>query len=87
MVQFGPNDYSVSLGKPGQGGLPEVVEAHNKMIKMAIKAGVDREWKSAVRRSQTLHRDGCQRLLHGLDHQIIAGWCRTNGPALRKLLP
>jgi len=48
MVQFGPNDYSVSLGKPGQGGLPEVVEAHHKMIKMAIKAGVRPRVESAV---------------------------------------
>jgi len=35
-----PANYSVSIGKPGQGSLPEVVEAHHKMIKMAIKMGV-----------------------------------------------
>jgi len=43
MVQFGPSDYSVSIGKPGTGSLPEVVEAHHKMIKMAIKMVFDPE--------------------------------------------
>jgi 2-keto-3-deoxy-L-rhamnonate aldolase RhmA len=88
MVQFGPNDYSVSLGKPGQGGLPEVVEAHNKMIKMAIKAGVrPRVEISSPEEAKPYIEMGVKDFCMGWDHQIVAGWCRTNGPALRKLLP
>ena len=30
MVQFGPNDYSVSIGKPGQGFTPEIEKAQRK---------------------------------------------------------
>src|SRR5271157_346534 len=40
MVQFGPNDYSVSIGKPGQGFSPEIEKTHTDMIKMALKKGV-----------------------------------------------
>src|SRR5918997_3085381 len=43
MVQFGPADYGMSIGKPGRsyaGGLhPEVVEAREHMIKTALKMG------------------------------------------------
>ncbi len=37
MVQFGPVDYSISIGKPGQGRSPEVQNAHEKMIELALK--------------------------------------------------
>jgi 4-hydroxy-2-oxoheptanedioate aldolase len=44
MVQFGPSDYGMSIGKPGRsyaGGLhPEVIEAREYTIKTAIKMGV-----------------------------------------------
>jgi 2-keto-3-deoxy-L-rhamnonate aldolase RhmA len=37
MVQFGPGDYSLSLGYPGQRSHPEVKEAEIKTIKTALK--------------------------------------------------
>lgn len=40
MVQFGPGDYSLSLGYPKQRNHPEVKEAELKTIKMAIKKGI-----------------------------------------------
>src|SRR6478672_12539477 len=44
MVQFGPADYGLSIGKPGRsyaGGLhPEVVEAREYTIRTAIDMGV-----------------------------------------------
>ena len=40
MVQFGPADYSMSIGIPGQWNHPRVKEAQEYMIKTAIKMGV-----------------------------------------------
>ena len=40
MIQFGPGDYSLSLGYPGQRSHPEVKEAEMKTIKLALKKGI-----------------------------------------------
>jgi len=40
MVQFGPGDYSLSLGYPGQRSHPKVKEAEIKTIKTALKMGI-----------------------------------------------
>jgi 4-hydroxy-2-oxoheptanedioate aldolase len=40
MVQFGPADYSITIGKPGQRQSPEVQKAHRDMIELALKKGV-----------------------------------------------
>ena len=40
MVQFGPSDYSMSIGLAGQRQHPAVVEAYEHTIKTAIKMGV-----------------------------------------------
>ncbi|HZK12657.1 MAG TPA: aldolase/citrate lyase family protein [Atribacterota bacterium] len=40
MVQFGPGDYSLSLGHPGQRNHPKVKEAELKTIETAIKKGI-----------------------------------------------
>jgi 4-hydroxy-2-oxoheptanedioate aldolase len=87
MVQFGPSDYSVSIGKPGQGNLPEIVEAHHKMIKMAIRMGVRPRVEISGPEDAKPYLDmGVRDFCMGWDHQIVAGWCRQNGPAMRKLL-
>ena len=40
MVQFGPADYSLSIGRPGEYGAPEVLEAEGTTIETALDAGV-----------------------------------------------
>ena len=40
MVQFGPGDYSLSLGYPGQRNHPKVKEAELKTTKIALKKGI-----------------------------------------------
>jgi 2-keto-3-deoxy-L-rhamnonate aldolase RhmA len=37
MIQFGPSDFSMSLGFPGQTKHPKVIEAQEQTIKMALK--------------------------------------------------
>jgi len=40
MVQFGPGDYSLSLGYPGQRNHPKVKEAELKIINTALEKGI-----------------------------------------------
>ncbi len=40
MVQFGPADYSMSIGIPGQWDHPRVKEAEAHVIKTALRLGV-----------------------------------------------
>ena len=40
MVQFGPNDYSMSIGHPGERSHPKVKEAELKTIAMALEKGI-----------------------------------------------
>jgi len=40
MVQFGPSDYSISIGKPDQERSPEVQKVHRHVIETALKRGV-----------------------------------------------
>jgi 4-hydroxy-2-oxoheptanedioate aldolase len=40
MVQFGPADYSMSIGIPGQWDHPRVKEAEVQVIKTALRLGV-----------------------------------------------
>ena len=40
MVQFGPNDYAMSIGYPGERNHPKVKEAEMKTIELALKKGI-----------------------------------------------
>jgi len=44
MVQFGPADYSMSIGVPGQWKDPRIKEAERYTIETALKKGCRREW-------------------------------------------
>jgi 4-hydroxy-2-oxoheptanedioate aldolase len=88
MVQFGPNDYSVSLGKPGQGFGPEIEKVHKEMIKMALAKGIaPRVEINSPDEAKPYIEMGVHHFCMGWDTQNIAGWCKAQGPALRKQLP
>lgn len=87
MVQFGPSDYSISIGMPGQGQAPEVRDAERQMIKMALEAGKRprveiRTFEQAKPYIDLGVRDFCV----GWDVRMIADWCERNGQGMRDLL-
>jgi len=87
MVQFGSNDYSVSLGKPGQGSLPEVKNAQLEMIKMALKKGVAPRMEMNSFEDAKPYIDlGVRHFCIGHDYMTLTQWCKQQGPGLRKLL-
>ena len=87
MVQFGPCDYSISLGKPGQGGIPEVQRKQRDMIELALKKGIHpRAEIDSLEEAKKYIDMGVRHFCIGYDLDIIYQWCKQNGRGMRKLL-
>lgn len=87
MVQFGPADYSMSIGSPGEWEKPEVIEAENYMIQTALKMGIVprveiRQFEEAQRYMEMGVKDFCL----GTDVDVIFHYCRDQVTQLGKLL-
>jgi 4-hydroxy-2-oxoheptanedioate aldolase len=85
MVQFGPADYSMSIGLPGQWSHPKVKEAERYMIETALRMGVAprvelRDFKDA----EPYLKMGVKHFCIGWDVDILHRWCREQGEAFSK---
>lgn len=87
MVQFGPADYSMSLGLIGQFNHPKVREAEKYVIETALKMGI-------APRAEISHPDECDRYFDmgvkhfciGTDVSILFNWFRDCGKSMNQLL-
>ena len=87
MVQFGPADYSISIGKPGQGKDPEVLKAERGMIGLALKKGVHpRVEIGSFEEAKPYIEMGVRHFCVGWDLRIIYEWCQQQAEGMRKLL-
>jgi 2-keto-3-deoxy-L-rhamnonate aldolase RhmA len=87
MVQFGPADYSISIGMPGQGGSPEVQKAHREMIDMALEKGVaPRVEIASFEQAQPYLEMGVRHFCIGWDIGIISAWCHKQAKGMKGLL-
>ncbi len=87
MVQFGPCDYSISLGKPGQMRSPEVQKIQRDMIELALKKGVaPRVEIDSFEQAKPFIEMGVRHFCIGYDLGIIYQWCQQNGKGIRELL-
>jgi 2-keto-3-deoxy-L-rhamnonate aldolase RhmA len=88
MVQFGPCDYSISAGVPGEFGHRKVREAELKVIKTAVKMGirprVELGGKIAEEEVQKYSDLGVKDFCLGWDVGIIHDWIRENLPKARR---
>jgi 2-keto-3-deoxy-L-rhamnonate aldolase RhmA len=86
MVQFGPTDYSMSIGMAGQSQHPQVWEAQVHMIKTAQKMGITprAELKTPADAEKFL-KLGVRHFCLGTDHTILYSWLNQNGSAMREL--
>jgi len=85
MVQFGPADYSMSLGIPGQWNAPPVKEAEEYMIKTAIKMGVaPRVELMDFKDAGPYLKMGVKHFCIGWDVFIIQRFCQEQGAAFRE---
>jgi 2-keto-3-deoxy-L-rhamnonate aldolase RhmA len=85
MVQFGPSDYSMSIGLAGQRTHPAVVEAYEHTIKLAIKKGVrPRAEIGSVAEVEYYMNLGVRDFNLSTDTAILQNFYREQGSALRK---
>jgi 2-keto-3-deoxy-L-rhamnonate aldolase RhmA len=80
MVQFGPADYSMSIGIPGQWNHPRVREAERFVIETALKMGVaPRVELGDVRDADRYAEMGVKHFCVGWDVDIIHKYCKDQG--------
>ncbi|MBI2741876.1 MAG: 2,4-dihydroxyhept-2-ene-1,7-dioic acid aldolase [Rhodospirillales bacterium] len=87
MVQFGASDFSMSIGKTGQYGHPDVLAAETKTIQTALKKGLHPrvELRDPSQAGRYLEM-GVIHFCIGWDVRILADWWDTKGAEMRQLL-
>lgn len=87
MVQFGPADFAMSIGMPGQMTHPRVREAEEYVIQMCLRKGIhpraEITYPSQAERYLNL---GVKHFCIGWDVSILYSWWKENGTAMRDLL-
>ncbi|MHB1133179.1 MAG: HpcH/HpaI aldolase family protein [Chloroflexota bacterium] len=87
MVQFGPSDYSMSMGLVGQRGHPAIREAEEHMIAVALRKGIaPRVEVHTPQSAERYMKLGVKHFCIGWDVRILFNWWKENGQALRALL-
>lgn len=87
MVQFGPADYSISVGKPGQAGSPEIQKAQEDMIALALKKDVaPRVEVASFEQMQRFLDMGVRHFCIGWDIGVLYSWCLQQAKGLDNLL-
>ncbi len=87
LVQFGPSDYSLSIGLPGETSHPKVREAELKTIKTAQK--MDVAPRAEIRNPEQAKRYlelGVRDFSLNTDVGILYNWWKKNGSELKKIL-
>jgi 4-hydroxy-2-oxoheptanedioate aldolase len=87
MVQFGPGDFSMSIGRVGQSSHPEVREAEEYVIRACLDRGIhpraEISHPSQARRYLDL---GVRHFCIGWDMHILFDWYQESGAAMQDLL-
>jgi 2-keto-3-deoxy-L-rhamnonate aldolase RhmA len=87
MVQFGPADYSMSIGLPGQWSHPRVVEAERHVIKTALRLGIAPRAEISHPSEAKVYLDlGVRHFCMGWDVSVLFDYFKTEGGELRDLL-
>ena len=87
MIQWGPADYSMSIGRAGQRNSPEIQATERQVIETALKMGIPpRAEINSVDQAQYYLELGVQHFCLGTDVTILYNWWRENGDLLRKVV-
>jgi len=87
MVQFGPADYSMSVGLAGQWSHPKVVEAERRMIRAALGLGIAPRVEISHPEQAKPYLDlGVRHFCMGWDVEILFEWFKREGETMRKIL-
>ena len=87
LVQWGGTDYSMSIGRAGDKGNPEVVAARNKVFEMALAAGIPpRAEILSVDEAKEFLDMGVRHFSIGTDITVLHNWWKENGDVLRRAI-
>ncbi len=87
MVQWGPADYSMSTGRPGQGRSPEIRAVERRVIDACLRAGVPPRVEIETPDEAADYLDlGVRHFNLASDVSILYRWRAQNGEMLRKIL-
>lgn len=87
MVQFGPADYAMSIGLPGQFQHPRVLEAEQHVIETSLKKGIAPRAEIARPEQADKYLEmGVKHFCIGTDVSILFEWFKANGGQMRDLL-
>lgn len=87
MLQWGPADYSMSIGKPGEKDHPQVKAAELLVIKKAMEHGISPRVEISHPDQARYYLDlGVRHFNLGVDLSILYNWWRENGKTMRKIL-
>ena len=88
LVQFGPVDYAMSLGRPGEAATAAVRDVERSVIRTALDAGVQaRAELTSVEDVEYYLELGVRHFSIGTDVSILHSWWSSQGRRLREALP
>ena len=87
MVQWGPADYSMSIGRPGETGHPDIRAVERNVIEKSIQAGVPPRAEISQPDQARYYQDlGVRHFNLGVDLSVLFNWWRDNGDSMRKIM-
>jgi 2-keto-3-deoxy-L-rhamnonate aldolase RhmA len=87
MVQWGPADYSMSIGRPGARRSPEVKAVERRVFETALRMGVPPRAEIGSVDDAKYYLDlGVRHFCLSTDIVILYNWLRENGERLRKVI-
>ena len=87
MVQFGPSDYSMSIGRPGTRNSEEVKAVRRKVNETCLKMGiVPRAEIDSVDEAKYYLDMGVRHFCVGTDIMILHRWMKETGEGLRRVI-
>lgn len=87
MVQFGPADYSMSVGLVGQFNHPQVREAEKHVVETAHRLRIPARAEPFSAEAAERHLEmGVRHFCMGTDTSILFNWWRDEGKRLREMM-
>lgn len=87
MVQWGPADFSMSVGMPGQRRSPEIKAVEQRVIEACLRAGIPPRAEIVTPDEARYYLDlGVRHFSLGNDLAILYNWLKENGEKLRGLM-
>ena len=87
LIQWGPADYTMSIGRAGERGVPEIKAVERRVIETALKMGVPpRAEIGSVDQAKYYLDLGVRHFCIGTDIGILFDWWQRNGDQMRQVL-